>query len=138
MQITADNDVNMQAAIVSADRDVNIDAGNNITLSESYDTSNAKEKHEKSFAGVTGSVNVGILGAEQDVRDAVKRFGHGDTKHKIGNGLIAGLKGYDLYSKSKGLYNEMTSGNKQSMRDIADVSASVTLGFKTEKAEASV
>ncbi|WP_375653537.1 hemagglutinin repeat-containing protein, partial [Bartonella sp. MR110HLJHH] len=56
VQITADNDVNMQAAIVSADRDVNIDAGNNITLSESYDTSNAKEKHEKSFAGVTGSV----------------------------------------------------------------------------------
>ncbi|WP_375702957.1 hemagglutinin repeat-containing protein, partial [Bartonella sp. AA131HXZ] len=138
VQITADNDVNMQAAIVSANRDVNIDAGNNITLSESYDTSNAKEKHEKSFAGVTGSVNVGILGAVQDVRDAVKRFGHGDTKHKIGNGLIAGLKGYDLYSKGKGLYNGMKGGNKQSIRDIADVSASVTVGFKTEKAEASV
>uniref|UniRef100_UPI0035D0B962 hemagglutinin repeat-containing protein n=1 Tax=Bartonella sp. AA81SXKL TaxID=3243438 RepID=UPI0035D0B962 len=138
VQITADNDVNLQAAIVSADRDVNIDAGNNITLSESYDTSNAKEKHEKSFAGVTGSVNVGILGAVKDVKDAVKRFGHGDTKHKIGNGLIAGLKGYDLYSKGKGLYNGMKGGNKQSIRDIADVSASVTVGFKTEKAEASV
>uniref|UniRef100_UPI0035D0CB6B hemagglutinin repeat-containing protein n=1 Tax=unclassified Bartonella TaxID=2645622 RepID=UPI0035D0CB6B len=138
VQITADNDVNMQAAIVSADRDVNMDAGNNITLSESYDTSNAKEKHEKSFAGVTGSVNVGILGTVKDVKDAVKRFGHGDTKHKIGNGLIAGLKGYDLYSKGKGLYNGMKGGNKQSIRDIADVSASVTVGFKTEKAEASV
>ncbi|WP_375705879.1 hemagglutinin repeat-containing protein, partial [Bartonella sp. AA2SXKL] len=110
----------------------------NITLSESYDTSNGKETHEKSFAGVTGSVNVGILGTVKDVKDAVKRFGHGDTKHKIGNGLIAGLKGYDLYSKGKGLYNEMKSGNKQSIRDIADVSASVTVGFKTEKAEASV
>ncbi|WP_375672364.1 MULTISPECIES: hemagglutinin repeat-containing protein, partial [unclassified Bartonella] len=139
VQITADNDVNMQAAIVSADRDVNMDAGNNITLSESYDTSNAKEKHEKSFAGVTGSVNVGILGTVKDVKDAAKRFGHGDIKHKIGNGLIAGLKGYDLYSKGKGLYNEMKGGNlKQSIRDIADVSASVTVGFKTEKAEASV
>ncbi|WP_375619047.1 hemagglutinin repeat-containing protein, partial [Bartonella sp. AC134YNZD] len=111
----------------------------NITLSESYDTSNAKEKHEKSFAGVTGSVNVGILGTVKDVKDAAKRFGHGDTKHKIGNGLIAGLKGYDLYSKGKGLYNGMKGGNlKQSIRDIADVSASVTVGFKTEKAEASV
>ncbi|MET3590561.1 filamentous hemagglutinin, partial [Bartonella silvatica] len=117
----------------------NMDAGNNITLSESYDTSNAKEKHEKSFAGVTGSVNVGILGTVKDVKDAAKRFGHGDTKHKIGNGLIAGLKGYDLYSKGKGLYNGMKGGNlKQSIRDIADVSASVTVGFKTEKAEASV
>ncbi|WP_396584119.1 hemagglutinin repeat-containing protein [Bartonella grahamii] len=139
VQITADNDVNLQATNVSADRDVNIDAGNNITLSESHDTSNAKEKHEKSFAGVTGSVNVGILGTVQDVKNAAKRFGHGDTKHKIGNGLIAGLKGYDLYSKGKGLYNGMKSGNlKQSVRDIADVSASVTVGFKTEKAEASV
>ncbi|WP_375653280.1 hemagglutinin repeat-containing protein, partial [Bartonella sp. MR110HLJHH] len=107
-------------------------------LSESYDTSNAKEKHEKSFAGVTGSVNVGILGTVKDVKDAAKRFGHGDTKHKIGNGLIAGLKGYDLYSKGKGLYNGMKGGNKQSIRDIVDVSASVTVGFKTEKEEASV
>ncbi|WP_208438834.1 hemagglutinin repeat-containing protein, partial [Bartonella grahamii] len=97
VQINGGNDVNLQATIVSADRDVNIDAGNNITLSESYDTSNAKEKHEKSFAGVTASVNVGILGTVKDVKDAAKRFGHGDTKHKIGNGLIAGLKGYDLY-----------------------------------------
>ncbi len=33
----------------------------------------------------------------------------------------------------------MKGGNlKQSVRDIADVSASVTVGFKTEKAEASV
>ncbi|WP_208541718.1 hemagglutinin repeat-containing protein, partial [Bartonella capreoli] len=138
MQITADNDVNMQAAIVSADRDVNIDAGNTITLSESHDISKAQETHEKSFAGVTGSVNVGAFGTVQDVREAVKRFGHGDTKHKIGNGLIAGLKGSDLYDKGKGLYNGMKGGDlKQSVRDIADVSASVTVGFKTEKAEAS-
>ncbi|USP03050.1 hemagglutinin repeat-containing protein [Bartonella taylorii] len=139
VQIAAENDVNLQATIVSANRDVNIDAGNTITLSESYDTSNAQETHEKSFAGVTGSVNVGILGTVKDVKDAAKRFGHGDTKHKIGNGLIAGLKGYDLYSKGKGLYNGMKDGKlKQSVRDIADVSASVTVGFKTEKEEASV
>ncbi|EJF74091.1 hypothetical protein MCO_01943, partial [Bartonella sp. DB5-6] len=100
--------------------------------------SNGKETHEKSFAGVTGSVNVGILGSVKDIRDAAKRFGHGDTKHKIGNGLIAGLKGYDLYNKCKDFYNGAKGGKlKQSIRDIVDVSASVTVGFKTEKAEAS-
>ncbi|WP_208432232.1 hemagglutinin repeat-containing protein, partial [Bartonella doshiae] len=42
VQFNADHDVNLQATNVSANRDVNIDAGNNITLSESYDTSNAQ------------------------------------------------------------------------------------------------
>ncbi|WP_330167732.1 hypothetical protein [Bartonella grahamii] len=46
---------------------------------------------EKSFADVAGSVNVGILGTIKDVRDVAKRFGRGDVKHKIGNGLIGGL-----------------------------------------------
>ncbi|WP_375647458.1 hemagglutinin repeat-containing protein, partial [Bartonella sp. CR84HXZ] len=145
VQITADRDVNMQAADVSADRDVNIDAGNNITLSESYDTSNAKEKHEKSFAGVTGSVNVGILDTIQDIldtiqdiKDAGKRFGHGDTKHKIGNGIILGLKGKDLYNKGKDLYNGIKSGStKDSLLKMVDISTSVTVGFKTEKKEKS-
>ncbi|WP_244614022.1 hemagglutinin repeat-containing protein [Bartonella kosoyi] len=134
----AGNDANFQAANVSANRDVNINAGNNITLSESYDTSHAQEKHEKFFAGVTGSVNVGILGTVQDIRDAGKRFGHGDTKHKIGNGLLGGLKGYDLYNKGKGLYNGIKGGaSKSDLRNMADVSASITAGFKAEKAEAS-
>ncbi|WP_019223691.1 hemagglutinin repeat-containing protein [Bartonella rattaustraliani] len=138
VQITADNDVNMQAADVLAGRDVNVEAGNNITLSESHDILNGKETHEKSFAGVTGSVNVGILGTVKDVTDAAKRFGHGDTKHKIGNGLIAGLKGYDLYNKGKGLYNGMKGGaTKRDLLNMADASASITAGFKAEKAEAS-
>ncbi|WP_375608399.1 MULTISPECIES: hemagglutinin repeat-containing protein [unclassified Bartonella] len=138
VQITADRDVNMQAADVLADRDVNIDAGNNITLSESQDISKTQKKHENFFAGVTGSVNVGILDTIQDIRDAGKRFGHGDTKHKIGNGLIAGLKGYDLYNKSKDLYNGIKGGSpKGAIANMADVSASVTVGFETGKTEAS-
>uniref|UniRef100_UPI0035D0722D hemagglutinin repeat-containing protein n=1 Tax=Bartonella sp. AA56HLJMS TaxID=3243434 RepID=UPI0035D0722D len=138
VQITADCDVNMQAADVLADRDVNIDAGNNITLSESQDISKTQKKHENFFAGVTGSVNVGILGTVKDVKDAVKRFGHGDTKHKIGNGLISGLKGYDLYNKSKDLYNGIKGGSpKGALANMADVSASVTVGFETGKTEAS-
>ncbi|WP_273760991.1 hemagglutinin repeat-containing protein, partial [Bartonella sp. AU16XJBT] len=138
VQINAGNDVNLQATNVLANRDVNINAGNNITLSESYDTSNVQEKHEKFFAGVTGSVNVGVLGTVQDIRDAGKRFGHGDTKHKIGNGLLGGLKGYDLYNKGKGLYNGIKGGaSKSDLRNMADVSASITAGFKAEKAEAS-
>uniref|UniRef100_UPI0035CFC700 hemagglutinin repeat-containing protein n=1 Tax=Bartonella sp. AA9NXGY TaxID=3243443 RepID=UPI0035CFC700 len=138
VQITADNDVNMQAAIVSADRDVNIDAGNNITLSESQDISKTQKNHENFFAGVTGSVNVGILGTVKDVKDAVKRFGHGDTKHKIGNGIILGLKGKDLYNKGKDLYNGIKSGStKDSLLKMVDISTSVTVGFKTEKEEKS-
>lgn len=138
VQINAGNDVNLQATNVSANRDVNIDAGNNITLSESHDTTNAQEKHEKFFAGVTGSVNVGILGTVKDVKDAGTRFGHGDTKHKIGNGLIVGLKGYDLYNKGQDLYNKMKGGvTKDTLFNGLDASASITAGFKTEKAEAS-
>uniref|UniRef100_UPI00280B3BF6 hemagglutinin repeat-containing protein n=1 Tax=Bartonella raoultii TaxID=1457020 RepID=UPI00280B3BF6 len=134
----AGNNANFQAANVSADRDVNIDASNNITLSESYDTSNAKEKHEKFFAGVTGSVNIGLLGTVKDVKDVAKRFGHGDTKHKIGNGLIVGLKGYDLYNKGQGLYNKMKGGvSKDTLLNGLDASASITAGFQSNKAEAS-
>lgn len=134
----AGNDANFQAANVSADRDVNIDAGNNVTFSEADDTSNAKETHEKFFAGVTGSVNVGLLGNLQDVKDAVKRFGHGDTKHKIGNGLIVGFKGYDLYNKGTGLYNKMKGGvTKDTLLSGLDASVSITAGFQSNKAEAS-
>uniref|UniRef100_UPI0035CF00ED hemagglutinin repeat-containing protein n=1 Tax=Bartonella sp. AP153HLJHH TaxID=3243470 RepID=UPI0035CF00ED len=138
VQITADNDVNMQAAIVSANRDVNIDAGNNITLSESQDISKTQKNHENFFAGVTGSVNVGILSTIQDIKDAGKHFGHGDTKHKIGNGIILGLKGKDLYNKGKDLYNGIKSGStKDSLLKMVDISTSVTVGFKTEKEEKS-
>ncbi|CDO46871.1 filamentous hemagglutinin [Bartonella henselae] len=137
VQINAGNDVNLQATNVSANRDVNIDAGNNITLETSYDISKAEEKHEKSFAGVTGSVNVGILGTVQDIRDAVKRAKNKDNKHHIINGLLGGLKGYDLYNKGKGLYNGMQGGaTKDDLLNMADVSTSITVDFKAEKAEA--
>ncbi|WP_034459165.1 hemagglutinin repeat-containing protein [Bartonella koehlerae] len=49
VQISANHDVNMQEANVLAGCNVNIDSGNSITLLESYDISNGKEKHEKSF-----------------------------------------------------------------------------------------
>ncbi|WP_375671111.1 hypothetical protein [Bartonella sp. SD1336NMGDW] len=48
---------------------------------------------EKCFVGVTGSVNVGILGTIKDVRGAAKRFDYRDVKHKIDNSLIGGLNG---------------------------------------------
>ncbi|PIT67777.1 hypothetical protein CEV08_09330, partial [Bartonella tribocorum] len=65
VQINAGNDVNLQVANVSADRDVNIDAGNNVTFSAADDTSNAQETHEKTFAGVTASADIGVLGTVQ-------------------------------------------------------------------------
>ncbi|WP_375707070.1 hemagglutinin repeat-containing protein, partial [Bartonella sp. AA126HLJHH] len=138
VRISANNDVTLQAADVSAGRDVSVDAGNNITLSESQDISKTQKKHENFFAGVTGSINVGILSTIQDIKDAGKRFGHGDTKHKIGNGIILGLKGKDLYNKGKDLYNGIKSGStKDSLLKMVDISTSVTVGFKTEKEEKS-
>nr|WP_172462896.1 hemagglutinin repeat-containing protein [Bartonella doshiae] len=139
VQFNADHDVNLQATNVSANRDVNIDAGNNITLSESYDTSNAQEKHEKSFAGFTGSVNVGLVGKLQDIREGTKGFVYGDGIYKIGSGVIAGLKGKDLYDKGKGFYDGIKGGGstKEGLLNIVDISSSITGGFKTEKAEAS-
>ncbi|SUV46216.1 hemagglutinin repeat-containing protein [Bartonella doshiae] len=139
VQFNADHDVNLQATNVSANRDVNIDAGNNITLSESYDTSNAQETHEKSFAGFTGSVNVGLIGKLQDIREGTKGFVYGDGIYKIGSGVIAGLKGKDLYDKGKGFYDGIKGGGstKEGLLNIVDISSSITGGFKTEKAEAS-
>ncbi|WP_375703036.1 MULTISPECIES: hemagglutinin repeat-containing protein, partial [unclassified Bartonella] len=106
----SDKETTITASHLLSGQDINV-SGESVTIDGMTDHHKShSEEHEKSFAGVTGSVNVGILGTVKDVKDAAKRFGHGDTKHKIGNGLIAGLKGYDLYSKGKGLYNGMKGG----------------------------
>ncbi|WP_375624469.1 hemagglutinin repeat-containing protein, partial [Bartonella sp. TT119HLJHH] len=143
---------------VSADRDVNIDAGNNITLSESYDTSNAKEKHEKSFAGVTTSVDIGVLGTVQGLKDAADHMNNKDGNNTVINGILTGMKISHLYSKGKTFVNWLTGntgekGNvtkglssslgglggstKDALANMAGASGSVTVGFKTEKTEAS-
>ncbi|EJF74419.1 filamentous hemagglutinin family domain-containing protein [Bartonella birtlesii LL-WM9] len=158
VQITAENDVNMQAAIVSADRDVNIDAGNNITLSESYDTSNAKETHEKSFAGVTASGDIGVLGTIQGLKDAADHMNNKDGNNTVINGILTGLQINHLFNKGRNFVDWLTGntgerGNitktlgstlggmggstKDALANMAGASGSVTVGFKTEKAEAS-
>uniref|UniRef100_UPI0035CF898C hemagglutinin repeat-containing protein n=1 Tax=Bartonella sp. AS69XJJH TaxID=3243508 RepID=UPI0035CF898C len=158
VQITADNDVNMQAAIVTADRDVNIDAGNNITLSESYDTSNGKETHEKSFAGVTASADIGVLGTVQGLKDSADRMNNKDGNNTVINGILTGMKINHLFNKgrnfvdwltgntgekgniTKGLSNPlggMGGSTKDALANMAGASGSVTVGFKTEKTEAS-
>ncbi|WP_345117184.1 hemagglutinin repeat-containing protein, partial [Bartonella jaculi] len=154
----AGNDANFQAANVSADRDVNIDAGNNVTFSEADDISNAKETHEKSFAGVTTSVNVGALGTVQGLKDSADRMNNKDGNNTVINGILTGMKINHLFNKGKNFVNWL-SGNtgergnttgalghipgnfggstKDALANMADASASVTVGFKTEKAEAS-
>ncbi|MET3590286.1 hypothetical protein ABID23_001391 [Bartonella silvatica] len=158
VQFNANHDVNMQATNVSADRDVNIDAGNNITLSESYNISKGQETHEKSFAGVTTAVNVGALGTVQDMMDAADRMNNKDGNSKVGNTLLTGIKINHLFNKGSnfidwlggntGERGNVTKGlsstlggiggfTKGALADIADASASVTVGFNREKAEAS-
>ncbi|WP_273760872.1 hemagglutinin repeat-containing protein, partial [Bartonella sp. ML70XJBT.G] len=133
------------------------DAGNNITLSESHDTSNAKEKHEKSFAGVTTSVDIGVLGTVQGLKDSADRMNNKDGNNTVINGILTGMKINHLFNKgrnfidwvggntgergnlSKGLSSPLGSMGgsfKDALADMTGASGSVTVGFKTEKAEA--
>ncbi|WP_375701051.1 hemagglutinin repeat-containing protein, partial [Bartonella sp. AA23NXGY] len=130
----------------------------NITLSESYDTSNGKETHEKSFAGVTTSVDIGVLGTVQGLKDAVDHMNNKDGNNTVINGILTGMKISHLYSKGKTFVNWLTGntgekGNvtkglssslgglggstKDALANMAGASGSVTVGFKTEKTEAS-
>ncbi|EJF96781.1 filamentous hemagglutinin family domain-containing protein [Bartonella vinsonii subsp. arupensis Pm136co] len=158
VQITAGNDVTMQAADVLADRDLNIDAGNTITLSESHDISNTQETHEKSFAGVTTTVNVGVLDTVQGLKDSADHMNNKDGNNTVINGVLTGMKINHLFNKGRNFVSWLTGntgerGNiskglssslgglgratKDALTNMADASASVTVGFKTEKAEAS-
>lgn len=158
VQINAGNDVNLQATNVSANRDVNIDAGNNITLSESYDTANTQEKHEKFFAGVTTTVDIGVLGTVQGLKDSADRMNNKDGNGKFGNAILTGLKINHLFNTgrnfvdwltgntgekgnlSKGLSSTLGSlggSTKDALADITGASGSVSVGFKSEKVEAS-
>ncbi|UNF53051.1 hemagglutinin repeat-containing protein [Bartonella krasnovii] len=154
----AGNDANFQAANVSADRDVNIDAGNNVTFSEADDTSNAKETHEKTFAGVTASADIGVLGTVQGLKDSADRMNNKDGNGKFGNAILTGLKINHLFNKGKN-FVDWLSGNtgergnitkglssslggfggstKDVLANMAGASGSVSVGFKSEKAEAS-
>ncbi|WP_375631849.1 MULTISPECIES: hemagglutinin repeat-containing protein, partial [unclassified Bartonella] len=130
----------------------------NITLSESYDTSNAKEKHEKSFAGVTTSVDIGVLGTVQGLKDAADHMNNKDGNNTVINGILTGMKINHLFNKGENFINWLTGntgekGNttkglssplggmggstKDALANLAGASGSVTVGFKTEKTEAS-
>ncbi|WP_273760766.1 hemagglutinin repeat-containing protein, partial [Bartonella sp. ML70XJBT.G] len=157
VQINAGNDVNLQATNVSANRDVNIDAGNNITLSESYNTANTQEKHEKFFAGVTTTVDIGVLGTVQGLKDSADRMNNKDGNGKVGNAILTGLKINHLFNTGRnfvdwlggntGERGNITKGlssslgglggsTKDVLANMAGASGSVSVGFKTEKAEA--
>ncbi|WP_273719618.1 MULTISPECIES: hemagglutinin repeat-containing protein, partial [Bartonella] len=154
----AGNDVNFQAANVSADRDVNIDAGNNVTFSAADDTSNAQEKHEKTFAGVTASADIGVLGTVQGLKDSADRMNNKDGNNTVMNGILTGMKINHLFTKgrefvdwlsgntgekgniTKGLSSPLGSmggSTKDVLANMSGASGSVSVGFKSEKAEAS-
>ncbi|WP_244426902.1 hemagglutinin repeat-containing protein [Bartonella senegalensis] len=151
VQINADHDVRVQAANILAERDVNIYAGHDVKLLESHDVSHSDEVHEKSFASINTSVNVGIVDTVKDMSDATKRLTNKDEKYKVSNGVVAGKKAYDLYNKGKNffkLYNgntgessNATRGSSLSTKDVlantASASSSFTVGFQSEKSEAS-
>ncbi|WP_455479920.1 hypothetical protein V4B17_02500 [Bartonella sp. B23] len=44
----------------------------------------------------------------QDINDTEKQVNAKDEKHKINNGFVAGMKGYNIYSKGKEFFNWAT------------------------------
>ncbi|WP_273722155.1 hemagglutinin repeat-containing protein, partial [Bartonella sp. ML71XJBT] len=125
---------------------------------ESYDTSNGKETHEKSFAGVTTSVDIGVLGTVQGLKDSADRMNNKDGNNTVINGILTGMKINHLFNKgrnfidwvggntgergnlSKGLSSSLGGlggSTKDALADMTGASGSVTVGFKSEKAEAS-
>ncbi|UJM36588.1 hemagglutinin repeat-containing protein [Bartonella henselae] len=135
VQISADHDVRVQAADVLAEHDVNIHAGHDVKISESHDVSKADEMHQKSFANVKTSFDVGTV---ENVNDATKCFTNGDRKHKVSNSIVAEKKTYDLDNKGKDSYNGVKGGaTKDALLQGADVSTSITAVFNSKKAEAS-
>ncbi|WP_208442421.1 hemagglutinin repeat-containing protein, partial [Bartonella raoultii] len=117
-----------------------------------------QEKHEKFFAGVTTTVDIGALGTVQGLKDSADRMNNKDGNGKVGNAILTGMKINHLFNTgknfvdwlggntgekgnlSKGLSSTLGSmggSTKDVLANMAGASGSVSVGFKSEKVEAS-
>nr|WP_246781075.1 hemagglutinin repeat-containing protein [Rhizobium sp. BK602] len=109
LNISAGNNVNLQATSASAERDVNLFAGKDINLLSANDVTNYEEVHEKTFAGVTISVTSQIGKAAQSIMNSAERLSDSGGVNAITNTAIAGLGFYEGYKGLKGAYEGLTS-----------------------------
>ncbi|GAC1044867.1 hemagglutinin repeat-containing protein [Rhizobium sp. No.120] len=109
LNISAGNNVNLQATSASAERDVTLFAGKDINLLSANDVSNYQEVHEKTFAGVTISVTSQIGKAAQSIMNSAERLSDSGGVNAVTNTAIAGLGFYEGYKGLKGAYEALTS-----------------------------
>lgn len=109
LNISAGNNVNLQAVQASAERDVNLFAGNDINLLSAQDQTNYQEMHEKTFAGVTVSVTSQLGKAADSIMNSAGRLSDSGGVNALTNTAIAGLGFYQAYKDLKGVYEGLTS-----------------------------
>jgi len=121
LTISAGRDPNLQAAEVSAQRDVVILADRNVNLLSAQDKSNYEHMHEEMFAGVTLSVSTSLVSAADSVGNAAQKLTTINDGYSAANAAFASLKAYDAL-------DTVVNGNV--------ASASLTAGFTYTKDKA--
>ncbi|WP_246724825.1 hemagglutinin repeat-containing protein [Rhizobium leguminosarum] len=110
LNISAGNNVNLQAAGASAERDVNLFAGKDINLLSANDVTNYQEVHEKTFAGVTLSVSSQLGSAAQSIMNGAERLSDPGGVNGLTNSAIAGLSFYQGIKDLKGASDNLADG----------------------------
>ncbi|MFB2566920.1 hemagglutinin repeat-containing protein [Rhizobium sp. IMFF44] len=110
LNISAGNNVNLQATSASVDRDVNLFAKNDINLLSANDVTNYQEVHEKTFAGVTISVTSQVGKAAQSIMNSAERLSDSGGVNAVTNTAIAGLGFYEGYKGLKNAAENLDSG----------------------------
>ncbi|SCB36375.1 Haemagluttinin repeat-containing protein [Rhizobium lusitanum] len=111
LNISAGNNVNLQATSASGERDVNLFAKNDINLLSANDVTNYEEVHEKTFAGVTISVTSQIGKAAESIMNSAERLSDSGGVNAVTNTAIAGLGFYEGFKGLKGAYEGLTSAD---------------------------
>ncbi|WP_245293773.1 hemagglutinin repeat-containing protein [Rhizobium bangladeshense] len=110
LNIFAGNNINLQAAGASAERDVNLLAKNDINLMSANDVTNYQEVHEKTFAGVTLSVSSQLGSAANSIMRGTERLSDPGGVNGLTNSAIAGLSFYQGIKDLKGVSDNVADG----------------------------
>ncbi|MFK0165925.1 hemagglutinin repeat-containing protein [Rhizobium sp. NPDC090279] len=110
LNISAGNNVNLQATSASAERDVNLFVKNDINLLSADDVTNYQEVHEKTFAGVTISVTSQVGKAAESIMNSAERLSDSGGVNAVTNTAIAGLGFYQAYKDLKAASENFDAG----------------------------
>jgi filamentous hemagglutinin len=110
LNITAGNNINLQATSASAERDVDVIAGKDINLLSASDVTNYQEMHKKTFAGVTVSVTSQVGKAAQSIMHSAERLSDAGGVNAITNTAMAGPGFYQAYKDLQGVSEGLSSG----------------------------